>query len=299
LITEFLELERQRVGWRFWVLWVLATNAGFFPGLALGNRLSASAAEPYASAIVGGSFGALVGVAQWLVLRRHIAPSHHWVTGTAIGWCVGAGVGSLILTQLDPSLSPGGVIWTICLGFFAGAVVGIPQHRVLHRFGPALSRCWVPISSLAWGVFFPGAISGVFLARRMSSDSAIQWSQASPVYPVADVDASIEWYRRIFGFEPGHVNSAPGGSNYAVLHAGEIALHLLREDQAPHGLRKPVQTQFWIRGDLDAFFAEVKGRGARVVDPPEDRPWGHRDFMVADPDGNLVWVTSPLSPPEE
>ena len=25
-----------------------------------------------------------------------------------------------------------------------------------------------------------------------------------------------------------------------------------------------------------------------------ERPWGHRDFMVADLDGNIVWVTMPL-----
>ncbi len=149
MLSQFFELERKRVGWRFWVLWVLATNAGFFPGLVLGNRLSASAAEPFASAIVGGSFGALVGVAQWLVLRRHLAPSHHWATATTIGWCVGGGLGALILAWIDPGVFPGGLTWVLSIGFFAGAIVGIPQRRVLRRFGPALSEWWVPISSLA------------------------------------------------------------------------------------------------------------------------------------------------------
>ncbi len=167
LLSAFLELERERAGWRFWVLWIFATNAGFFPGLVLGNRLSASVAEPIASAIVGGSFGALVGVAQWLVLRRHLAPSQHWATATAVGWAIGGGLGALMLGRFCPSVSSGGLAWVVCVGFFAGAVVGVPQHRVLRRFGPALSQWWVPISSLAWGVFFPGAISGLFLARRL------------------------------------------------------------------------------------------------------------------------------------
>jgi uncharacterized glyoxalase superfamily protein PhnB len=33
--------------------------------------------------------------------------------------------------------------------------------------------------------------------------------------------------------------------------------------------------------------------GVEVVQAPADQPWGHRDFMVADPDRNIVWVTTP------
>ncbi|MBW1886655.1 MAG: hypothetical protein JRJ58_24250 [Deltaproteobacteria bacterium] len=168
MLGEFLAIEKQRAGWRFCAFWVLATNVGFFPGLALGNRLSAAAAEPFASAIVGGSFGALVGVVQWGVLRRHIAQSHLWATGTAIGWSAGAGLGALILSWVAPNEPPGGWVWVLFIGFFAGAVVGIPQRRVLREFDHALSRWWVPISSLAWGVFFPGVISGLVLARRLA-----------------------------------------------------------------------------------------------------------------------------------
>ncbi len=167
MATSFLEFERERAGWRFWVLWVVATNVGFFPGLALGGRLSAPMAEPYASAIVGASFGTLVGVTQWLVLRRHAAPCHHWATATAVGWCVGGGLGALFLGQFVPGLAPGDLAWTLFVGFFAGGVVGIPQRWVLLRLRPVLSHWWVPISSLAWGVLFPGVVSGFFLARRL------------------------------------------------------------------------------------------------------------------------------------
>lgn len=173
MLGEFLEHERQLAGWRFWLLWVLATNAGFFPGLALGNLLATSAAEPLASGIVGGSFGAAVGIAQWLVLRRHLAPSQHWMSGTALGWSLGAALGALLLSRFAPGVPPGGLIWTLSIGFFAGALVGVPQQRLLRRFSPALSAWWVPISSLAWGVFFPGAISGLVLARRLRGTALI------------------------------------------------------------------------------------------------------------------------------
>jgi uncharacterized glyoxalase superfamily protein PhnB len=126
----------------------------------------------------------------------------------------------------------------------------------------------------------------------------MEWKRAHPVYPVADVAAAIEWYGRVFGFEARLVNP-PGDPVpvYAVLHRDSVSLHLLRRDEAPYGLTAPVQAQFWTTGGLDEMFGHVESCGAKVLQRPSDRPWGHRDFMVADPDGNVVWVTTPLTAP--
>ena len=123
----------------------------------------------------------------------------------------------------------------------------------------------------------------------------MQWKTSSSVYLVADVAASIAWYRRVFEFEPRIVN--PPGDEvpvYAVLYRGSVSIHLLRKDEAPYGLTGPVQTQFWVDGGLDGLFQRVEAMGVTVLQSPRDRPWGHRDFMVADPDQNVVWVTVPL-----
>ena len=122
----------------------------------------------------------------------------------------------------------------------------------------------------------------------------MEWQRSNPVFPVADVADSIEWYRRTLGFEPRVVN--PPGDQvpvYAVLSRDSVSIHLLRSDEAPLGLAAPVQAQFWIRDGHDHLFKQVKVAGAEVIEEPGDRPWGHRDFMVADPDGNLIWVTVP------
>jgi uncharacterized glyoxalase superfamily protein PhnB len=125
----------------------------------------------------------------------------------------------------------------------------------------------------------------------------MKWTQVAPVYPVADVAMAIEWYSQVFGFQARVVN--PPGEEvpvYAVLSRDEVRLHLLRRDEAPHGLSAPVQAQFWIDSGLDDIFACAESLGATVLQRPDDRPWGHRDFMVADPDGNVVWVTTPIAP---
>jgi uncharacterized glyoxalase superfamily protein PhnB len=58
-------------------------------------------------------------------------------------------------------------------------------------------------------------------------------------------------------------------------------------------LTGPVEAQLWTEGGLDDLFRSVQALGIEIIQPPEDRPWGHRDFMVADPDRNIVWVTVP------
>ena len=114
------------------------------------------------------------------------------------------------------------------------------------------------------------------------------------MYPVADVAASIEWYRRVFGFEPRVVNPPGEVPVYAVLYRDAVSVHLLRRDEAPHGLTSPVEAQFWIDSDIDELFRKVQTMGVPIVQAPADQPWGHRDFMVADLDHNIVWVTVPL-----
>jgi uncharacterized glyoxalase superfamily protein PhnB len=104
----------------------------------------------------------------------------------------------------------------------------------------------------------------------------------------------MEWYHEMFGFEPVHINPAPDGPNYAVLYRNGVSIHLVRQDEAEHGVRSPAQAQFWIDGELDELFEGVTSKGAVVLEPPQDRPWKHRDFMVRDPDKNIVWVSLPL-----
>ena len=121
----------------------------------------------------------------------------------------------------------------------------------------------------------------------------MKWYRSNPVFPVADVAAAIEWYRKHLAFVPTVVNPPEGIPVYATLWRDEVSIHLLRSELAPHGLSSPVQAQFWIDDGLDELFQELQTLGVRALEVPENRPWGHRDFMVVDPDGNVVWITTP------
>lgn len=91
MLAAFFRAERERAGWRFWMLWVGTTNLGFSPGVWIGNELSAhtaryfALAEPITSATIGATFTVMVGSMQWLVLRRHLNRIGWWVIATAVG----------------------------------------------------------------------------------------------------------------------------------------------------------------------------------------------------------------------
>ncbi len=42
------------------------------------------------------------------------------------------------------------------------------------------------------------------------------------------------------------------------------------------------------------MFAELKARGAKVIEEPSDRPWDARQFVVEDPNGYRVKIAEPL-----
>jgi catechol 2,3-dioxygenase-like lactoylglutathione lyase family enzyme len=47
----------------------------------------------------------------------------------------------------------------------------------------------------------------------------MEWKRSNPVFPAADVAASIDWYRRILEFEPSVVNPPRRKLDASVFHA--------------------------------------------------------------------------------
>jgi uncharacterized glyoxalase superfamily protein PhnB len=42
--------------------------------------------------------------------------------------------------------------------------------------------------------------------------------------------------------------------------------------------------------EVDELYRRWRDAGAKIVDEPEDKPWGLREFRVSDPDGNQFRV---------
>lgn len=107
---------------------------------------------------------------------------------------------------------------------------------------------------------------------------------SAAVFVVSDIAASLAYYRDVIGLEVTFEYGAP--LSYACLCRDEVALHLLA---AARTKRLPGQGGLCIFvRDVDRLYAELSGRGARLINQPQDRDYGMRDFDAVDADGNQV-----------
>jgi predicted enzyme related to lactoylglutathione lyase len=40
--------------------------------------------------------------------------------------------------------------------------------------------------------------------------------------------------------------------------------------------------------DVDSYYQEIKARGAEIIEPPENKPWGMREMLVRDPNQHVI-----------
>jgi uncharacterized glyoxalase superfamily protein PhnB len=120
----------------------------------------------------------------------------------------------------------------------------------------------------------------------------VKLSRIAPELPVADLNASIEYYQQKLGFQV--VAQMPAG-DYAIVERDDVAIHLFKGADHPVS---PVGIHIFTE-DLDTLHAELQQRGARVTQGVTRKPWGNRDFRVNDDAGNEIKFTEPLNQEEE
>lgn len=143
--------------------WILANTLGFALGGALGGQVGRLLEQPYVGirspgkgalvlAMDAGAalsvFGAAVGLAQWLALRRRVARVAWWAPATAAGWAAGGVVAGGLSGAIGGAVTDvGGDFGT--WGFVVAAVVGVAAIALLPGALQALAvgrdaRSWVP-----------------------------------------------------------------------------------------------------------------------------------------------------------
>ena len=114
-----------------------------------------------------------------------------------------------------------------------------------------------------------------------TSEKMTLMGKTTPELPVADVERAQQHYRDVLGFEIGWLYP---GKEIGSVSNGETAI-FFRKREPPF---EPAV--HWVFAqDVDATYQELKAKGANIVDPLEKKPWGLRQFTVADLDGNLFY----------
>lgn len=151
-------------GWAFWWRWVVATNLGWFPGILIGTRAGAALFPEHALAqatFTAASAALCFGAAQAFALRSALARPSAWLLASVLGWTLGVLLARLLLNTMGAELSP--LRDVVAVAFIAGTCIGVAQAPLLAEAVPRW-RAWPIVSAIGWGVLFPGAVPGLFLA---------------------------------------------------------------------------------------------------------------------------------------
>jgi uncharacterized glyoxalase superfamily protein PhnB len=110
----------------------------------------------------------------------------------------------------------------------------------------------------------------------------------APQFLVDDLDRAIAYYCDKLGFELDFVYQ----SFYASVTRDGCAIHLkdgprLPADREHRKQNEHLDAYVSVAGIRD-LFRELEMRGAQVIKPLEEQPWGCLEFYVTDPDGYIL-----------
>ncbi|HEY3059273.1 MAG TPA: hypothetical protein VGL99_09900 [Chloroflexota bacterium] len=222
-----------------WV-WIIANAAGSAIGGALAGGLVLAAEEPLVgtvrtqasaaaalapvTAVSIGLFGALVGLVQWLVLRRWLPGTGWWIAATAGGWAAaGAIAGTLsgflsgTVTHVGPGIGIlGYVVGTAGSVAAIGILPGLLQSLVLGHRIPGLAWPAAHLTALGAGVVVAFPVMLVVAALlRLNLPSAQAWAVAGVL--MGTVFGMVTWrtLEKILATRPNPPSRAhcPGGAS--------------------------------------------------------------------------------------
>jgi uncharacterized glyoxalase superfamily protein PhnB len=128
----------------------------------------------------------------------------------------------------------------------------------------------------------------------MSASNTVASPLIYPTFRYRDAGKMLDWLQRAFGFAV-HAKYMDGDIlMHAELGLGSslIMLGTVRDDAYGRMVGAPGdpggKSTYVVVEDTDAVFARTKAAGAKILEEPVDRDYGSRDFICADPEGN-VW----------
>lgn len=117
-----------------------------------------------------------------------------------------------------------------------------------------------------------------------------EFPAAVPEIPVTDMNQALDYYEHKLGF---NIDWGAAGGGIAGISKGHCRMFLTDRDfRRQHGNAAPVMV--WLnlesQDEVDELHEIWKRAEARIISPPESKPWKLHEFTAADPDGNLFRV---------
>ena len=124
-----------------------------------------------------------------------------------------------------------------------------------------------------------------------SGAESTAFTAMTPILNVASVEASLEHYTSILGFNKDwDWPDEEEDKTFASISNGEVHIFLSENSQGA----RPVWIYYHV-GDVDKLHQEYAAAGAVINQEPVDRPWGVREMLVEDLDGHVLRIGGPPS----
>jgi catechol 2,3-dioxygenase-like lactoylglutathione lyase family enzyme len=115
---------------------------------------------------------------------------------------------------------------------------------------------------------------------------------------VADVRASCDFFTEKLGFAIDFVYGDPPFYGQVIRDEAQLALRLVCEPvfvgdvrEREHLLSAAVTVE--TAAEIKQLYLDYQAAGVRFHQTPRKEPWGARNFIVLDPDGNLILFAGP------
>jgi catechol 2,3-dioxygenase-like lactoylglutathione lyase family enzyme len=116
---------------------------------------------------------------------------------------------------------------------------------------------------------------------------------------VTDLERAVAFYRDLLGFSVEYLYGSP--PFYGLVQRGAAGLNLRHVDPIPFDgaarAREDLLSATIVVRNAKALFVAYKEAGLAFHQPYREQPWGAHDFIVADPDGNLIHFASRAGEP--
>lgn len=175
--TEVQSTSWMKIVWRW-----MPTFLGFPLGGLLAELVGH--VDDLGAAIGGGAIsGAILGLAQWLGMRRTGPPPELWVIATAIGFAAGLGAGASAV-DFKTNIASLATQGAIC-----GFIVGSLQAAVLYRKLRGLALAWPPVVAGLWALGWTiTSLAGIDVEKQYTtfgSSGALVVTAATSVLAIA------------------------------------------------------------------------------------------------------------------
>ena len=117
------------------------------------------------------------------------------------------------------------------------------------------------------------------------SETRPKITSTSFVLAVPDIKRTGDWWVEVMGFA---LEMEPDGWRFVARDGCRVMLGECPDAIPPVELGDHQYFGYIEMDDIDAYHKEVAPRGADILFPPVDRPWGMREMGVRTPDGHPI-----------